>query len=229
VDPKAIEYIHQGSYVFAGNDPINGYELNGEETIKMLDPLAEIENSVAQADKKTLSSSAESSETNEVSWIKNNKTGEYQWKNEVNSTKNTPVGYTYVGQADSDIVKSLFNGTTFKSSTQDTGLIGVEDYDNPYSSKGAAFFNMTAKTTISANFSAVVNTKYDSNGKIESKDFQGIKIFVSVSGNVIAPYPNLDLKLFKNNMTFQGSEMQTFKPNSNGDIIDRGDVKNTSI
>jgi RHS repeat-associated protein len=43
VDPKALEYLNQGSYVFAGNNPIVGYELNGEETIKMADPLGDFE------------------------------------------------------------------------------------------------------------------------------------------------------------------------------------------
>jgi len=46
VDPKAVEFIHQSSYVFAGNNPIVGYELNGEETIKMVDPLGDIEASL---------------------------------------------------------------------------------------------------------------------------------------------------------------------------------------
>ncbi len=38
-------------------------------------------------------------------WIKNLKTGNYEWRNEVTSQANTSQGYCYVGANDNDIVK----------------------------------------------------------------------------------------------------------------------------
>jgi len=32
VDPKAVEFIHQSSYVFADNDPVGKVDVNGEGT-----------------------------------------------------------------------------------------------------------------------------------------------------------------------------------------------------
>lgn len=159
-------------------------------------------------------------------WVKNNKSGKYEWKNEVTKPSETPKGYSYVGKEDTDIVKSLFGGTHFQSSDWDAGMISTEDYDNPYSSKGAGFMNMEADTTLNLSIGADVKTTYDSNGNIASKDFLGVNINTSVSGNAIAPYPNMDIQLTSKGMTLQGHEMGAFKGNY---ITNGGDVKTSAF
>ena len=45
VDPKALEYVHQSSYVFADNNPIVKYDVNGEGTGEGTEPEVQPQNS----------------------------------------------------------------------------------------------------------------------------------------------------------------------------------------
>ena len=156
-------------------------------------------------------------------WIKNNKTGKYEWKNEVTSKSNTPNGYSYIGKEDIDIVNDLFGDTYFSESTWDVGLISADDFDNPYSAKGAAAYNMKANTTMGVSISPLVNTQYDNQGSIKSKEFLGVNIDVAITGKTFAPYPSMNLFLVPNKMTLQGNNMKRNIPTGEY-IIPGGDV-----
>ena len=153
-------------------------------------------------------------------WIKNNKTGKYEWKNEVTSERNTPDNYSYIGKEDQDIVKDLFGGSYFSNSSRNVGLISVEDFDNSYSAKGAAFMNMSATTTMDISFTADVDTNYNKDGTVQSKNFKGIDMMISVSGKVNAPYPDMNLNLLNNKMTLQGNNISKHTPR--GEYITQG-------
>jgi RHS repeat-associated protein len=156
-------------------------------------------------------------------WIKNVTSGKYEWRNEVTSPSTTPEGYSYVGKEDGSIVTDLFSTSNAKTSDWDAGLISTEDFDNPYSAQGAAFMNMKADTTLSINISADVSTTYNSDGSIQSKDFKGVNIDASVSGEIVAPYPGVDISL-AGSTTLQNNEMKTSSTSPNGNIIQGGDV-----
>ena len=158
-------------------------------------------------------------------WIKNNKTGGFEWRNEVTSASNTPKGYSYVGRDDSSIVNNLFGKSNFRTSDWDFGTISGDDFDNPYSASGAAVYHMKTETTMSTSFSADVKTQYNDSGGIKSKEFRGLNISTSISGETVAPYPNIGaLALRGDSMTLQGKQMGDFKPSPFGNISQGGDV-----
>lgn len=156
-------------------------------------------------------------------WIKNNLTGKITWDNNVTSASNTPENHTYIGKSDQSLVTNLFGKSNFRVSDWDVGLISLNDFNNPYSAKGASFNNMSAKTTMSVSLNADVSTTYNSDGSIQSKEFNGVDVNVSVSGRVVAPYANTNIKLFgETNM--DGTNMTTPQSSANGEIIQGGDV-----
>lgn len=161
-------------------------------------------------------------------WIKNKKTGEYVWDNSVTSASNTPEGFAYIGKNDVDIIYDLFGIgnltglTDFSCSDWDFGIIDIQDFDNPYSAKGAAPLSLKANTKMNIHLSANVKTTYS--GQNLNKKFNGVDINVSVSGNVTAPYPDMNIKLLGRSMTVNGSEMSVAKPSSNPEFSQGGDV-----
>lgn len=157
-------------------------------------------------------------------WIKSNKTGQIEWRNEVVSAKNTPKGYGYVGSDNNSIVTNLFGTNSAKENSRDVGLISTEDFDNPHSATGAAFMNMSTNTTVSVSLSADVSTVYNKDGSVQSKEFKGININTSVSGDIVAPYPGVDISLVNHNMTLQGNEMKVHQTSPNGEIRQGGGV-----
>lgn len=157
-------------------------------------------------------------------WIKNNKTGAFVWDNNVTSASNTPKGYSYVGKSDNSIVTNLFGTNSSSNNSRDIGLISTEDFDNPHSASGAAFMNMSTNTTLSVSLSADVSTVYNKDGSVQSKDFKGININTSVSGDIVAPYPGVDISLVSHNMTLQGNEMKAHQTSPYGEIRQGGDV-----
>lgn len=82
---------------------------------------------------------------------------------------------------------------------------------------------MSAQTTMSVNLSANVTTAYNSDGSIQSKEFNGIDVNASISGKVVAPYPNTNIKLF-GETSLGGANMTTPQPSPNGEFIQGGDV-----
>lgn len=79
-------------------------------------------------------------------------------------------------------------------------------------------------TTMGISLNADVDTKYNKDGHVQSKDFKGINMRVSVSGKINAPYHDMDLSLVEKKMTLQGNKIYSYVPT--GDyIIQGGDVQ----
>ena len=116
-------------------------------------------------------------------WVKNNETGDYEWKYEVTSASNTPTGYTYVGKKDDDIVKDLGYSTTPTTvTTTKTGVIhtDVEEGDaakhiGSYTAGHAVRVKVSTTTQVSAD----VTTTLDANLNM-SKTFNGLRENISM-------------------------------------------------
>lgn len=155
-------------------------------------------------------------------WIKNNKSGKFEWRNEVTSSNNTPVGYTYIGKNDNSIIHNLFGALSSKASTRDMGLIAAADFDNPYSAKGVAFHNAMIKTELMISITADVKTEYNQSGEIKSKEFRGVNFLSTIIGNAIAPYPDVNISLKSDSMTLQGNKMKDIERGPHGNILPSG-------
>jgi RHS repeat-associated protein len=108
-------------------------------------------------------------------WIKNKKSGQYVWDNDLNKPSQTPKGYKYVGKQDNDIVKDLGWNSTYKNpSITKTGFV-VMDADE--GGKWGAFHVAKTNVTTSLNVSANVSVSMK-DGKF-SKEFLGVSIGVT--------------------------------------------------
>jgi len=155
-DPLAEKYYFQSPYTYATNNPVGLVDVDGLGTNENED------------------------------WIKNKKTGEYKWDNNVTKESETPEGYKYIGKKDSDIIFDLFGTNYFKTKTWDYGSIGFEDFNNPYSATGFAITQFYGKTTMRILAYPEIDISLV-NGEIQ-KTFKGVNIQVSTTGNlVIAP------------------------------------------
>ena len=116
-------------------------------------------------------------------WVKDNKSGEYEWDNNVTSASNTPARKTYVGKEDNDVVKDLGYSTTPTTVTSTkTGVIhtDVEEGDGAkhigsYTAGHAVTVNVSTTTQVSAN----VTTTIDKNMNM-SKTFNGLSENISM-------------------------------------------------
>jgi hypothetical protein len=159
-----------------------------------------------------------------LDWIKNNTSGKFEWRNNVTSASNTPSGYSYVGKDNNSIITNLFGTNNVKDKATDVYLLAANDFDNPHSAKGVGFNSFTTQTTLSVSLSADVTTKYDKEGNVESKDFNGVNIDVSISGNTSIKYAGAEVNIAGHEMTLQGNEMDVHKPYPGGEIRQRGNV-----
>jgi RHS repeat-associated protein len=111
-------------------------------------------------------------------WIKNKKTGKYEWKNEVTSASNTPEGYIYVGARDNDILKDL--GINVPARTASTDQIGYIAADAEAESHAVSnMVRVKATTTMEVN--AEVKTDFDPKTLKMSKEFTGVSINMSTT------------------------------------------------
>ena len=76
---------------------------------------------------------------NGMDWTKNNETNEYQWMDDVNSRKNTPDGYSYVGATDRSIMNDMGLSDLYssKSGWSPYLSLGSEIPDSPNTRVGA--------------------------------------------------------------------------------------------
>jgi len=118
-------------------------------------------------------------------WVKDNKTGKYEWDKNVTSASNTPVGKTYVGKEDNDVVKDLGYSTTPQTVTSSkTGVIhaDVQEGDGAKYIGGLTVGHaVTATVSTTAGISADVTPTYDQNGTLTSKTFNGLREDISMT------------------------------------------------
>ncbi|MBS1948278.1 MAG: hypothetical protein JST47_10970 [Bacteroidetes bacterium] len=111
-------------------------------------------------------------------WVKDNKTGKYEWKNAVTSAGNTPKGYTYVGKEDKSILKDL--GLNIKYPTASTTKVGSvasdAESEGPASYAVSHVVAVTTKTDV--RIEPDVSIGVDKNGDL-TKDFKGISVSVT--------------------------------------------------
>ena len=108
-------------------------------------------------------------------WVKNNKTGKYEWKNNVTSEGKKPAGYKYVGKDDKAILKDLgWDGKHASISSNNTGYLSRSD-------KGVSSVN-TINVTTSLNIEAKTTFGLDSKGEI-TKEFIGVSVHIANVSN----------------------------------------------
>jgi len=97
-DPLAEKYYFQSPYTYATNNPVGLVDVDGLGTNENED------------------------------WIKNKKTGEYKWDNNVTKESETPEGYKYIGKKDSDIIFDFFGTNYFKTFIPASNIINKCEY-----------------------------------------------------------------------------------------------------
>ncbi len=160
-------------------------------------------------------------------WVKDNKTGQYTWDNNVTSASNTPAGKTYVGKEDNDVVKDLGYSTTPTTvSTTKTGVIhtDVEEGDGAkhigsYTAGHALSVKVSTRTQVGAD----VTTTFDKNMNM-SKTFNGLSENISMSvttttGEVLTPTAEVN---FKSGGQAGQVNLGEPAPSPNGDIRQEG-------
>jgi RHS repeat-associated protein len=117
-------------------------------------------------------------------WIKNNKTGEYTWDNNVTSSSNTPKGSTYVGKDDNSIVNDMFEKNQYTDNAQELVAVSTEGFNNPYSAKGYATIHANVFSEMNVLINPMVTTTYNPNGSVNTKTFDGLKMNVWASSYI---------------------------------------------
>jgi len=117
-------------------------------------------------------------------WVKDNKTGQYTWDNNVTKTSNTPAGKKYIGKDDNSIVKDLGYSTTPQTvTTTKTGVIhtDVEEGDGAkYMGSYTAGHGLSVQVTTTAQVKADVTITKDKNQNV-SKTFNGLSEDISTT------------------------------------------------
>jgi hypothetical protein len=154
-------------------------------------------------------------------WIRNKGTGNYEWRNEVTSSSNIPVGYSYVGKNDNDIVKDL--GYSTDRVTVSSSKIGVihADMEEGDAARGMPSYSaghaVAVNVSTSVSVSADVTTTLDENFNM-SKTFNGLRedisMTVTTSSNE-ALTTTAEVKSGTGKIAFQLGEPP---PSPNGDI-----------
>jgi RHS repeat-associated protein len=139
-------------------------------------------------------------------WVKNEKTGKITWDKNAKDQSTTAIGSKYIGSKPSDIVEHFFGKTQFSKKTEDVGIIDIQSFENPYSASGTVPNYLEATTTMQVNLKASIKDSWGEDGSY-APEFKGITASVIIYGEVIAPYPNMNLALKRLNMTANGGEI----------------------
>ncbi|MBA4257638.1 MAG: hypothetical protein C0446_00615 [Chitinophaga sp.] len=119
-----------------------------------------------------------------IDWIRNNQTGDYEWRNNVTSAQNAPKGYTYVGKNDKDIVKDLgYNTKPITRTISEFGVIHA-DVEEGDASRHVASYSVghavKVKVSTTVEINADVATSIDNNLNV-SKTFKGLREDISMN------------------------------------------------
>ncbi|MFA6201060.1 MAG: hypothetical protein WC679_11710 [Bacteroidales bacterium] len=151
-------------------------------------------------------------------WVQDIKTSQYQWKDNVTSSANTPNGYRYVGSEGDDIIRDLNIPTTFDYKR--SGGIGAGLVDG-------GVVNGTS-TNLSAGLSVDANISFDQNNTSKNnklgKTFNGVTFTGYMNQKSLATNSDLELNYsgyleigYGNN----GRYKSTFSP-SQSYIVEQG-------
>lgn len=106
---------------------------------------------------------------------------------------------------DRDIfLKKIFGNTSFSVSDRDWGAIGSNTFNNPYSANGATIHRITTNSNMNINLSPVLNQE----GNYSIGNLQGVNINITISGDAIAPYPGVDIRLSPIKMIVNSQEVR---------------------
>jgi len=112
-------------------------------------------------------------------WIQNTETGGYEWRDNVTSAQNTPQGYRYIGNKDSDIVKDLgLNHTLTSQSSNTLGFLASDAEIGKYAVSHMINVKETSSVTVGADVSIDILNGTENN--ILGRKFEGIKVNASV-------------------------------------------------
>ncbi len=121
-------------------------------------------------------------------WVKNLKTGEYVWMDNVTSREETPIGYKYIGKSDYDILRDLgFNKFSFIK----------KGYSSGFKIEGGNGFLIPLGVKISFYITVFIEPKveYEINNSYELKrTFKGLRVKTYFTQSVYSADPFLDLK-----------------------------------
>ena len=121
-------------------------------------------------------------------WIKNKKSGQYVWDNNVNKASQTPQGYKYVGKEDKDIVTDLgFSSSYTKASSEVRGQIPA---DNEKTSQAELSTNHVERARVETTADVSADVKYS--GGItgtDKREFVGISINIKNTTQVTGGDP----------------------------------------
>lgn len=158
-----------------------------------------------------------------LDWVKNNSNGNYEWDDNVTSASNTPIGYTYVGKQDKDIVKDLGYSTTPTTVTSvKTGVIHT-DVEEGDASKHMGGYTVghaiKVKVSTTTQVSADVTTTIDGNLNV-SKTFNGLRedIRMSVTTSSEESLTTTAVVNFKSGGISTQFNLGELPPSPNGDI-----------
>jgi RHS repeat-associated protein len=106
-------------------------------------------------------------------WIRNRSTGKFEWRDNVTSRSNTPVGYKYIGRDDNQILNEL--GWNVKYNTLSTTKVGFVA-DDAEQGKMAVSHVVKVQTETSISIGADVTVNMDPKSGNITREFNGVNI-----------------------------------------------------
>ena len=151
-------------------------------------------------------------------WVRNDKTNNYVWMDNVTSIENTPIGYSYVGASPDDILRSLnINFSTRSKELKKVG-VGIGGDEN----RGGAPIGTMSKVNVYVTFTAEMGRCKPTKNNILGITFAGVSITGILNQQQLSPNSdyNLDYKGHLS-VSFDGNWQSAVLRNPVGKIFNR--------